>query len=89
MTEDDRREANDRNIIAAFQEKLNGIETQFKAESGLRSRNESEIIRMRLWIAEHDRIIEGRDASQWERIKSLERTVFKTRPEPASNGPYP
>lgn len=29
-----------------------------------------------LWIGEHDRRIEARDASQWERIKSLERETF-------------
>ncbi len=28
------------------------------------------------WIGEHDRRIEARDASQWERIKSLEREAF-------------
>ena len=39
---------------------------------------ESKIIieSLRTWISEHDRIIERRDAEQWERIKGLEREVF-------------
>ena len=76
MGKHDLREATDRNAIAAFREKFKEIETQFKAESNLRMRDEAEIIRMRTWISQHDRIIERRDAEQWERIKSLERRKY-------------
>ena len=44
--------------------------------------NEAEIIRIRNWVAEHDRIIERRDAEQWERLKALERAVYGHRGEP-------
>jgi len=57
LTQDDLREV-DRNLMAGFKEKFKEIE-----------RNKEEISLIRKWIAEHDRIIEGRDASQWERIK--------------------
>lgn len=43
-----------------------------------------------VWIGEHDRRIEARDASQWERIKSLERDVFgKSSPVTIAPGDEP
>ena len=76
MERDDEREASDRNILAAFQERFREIETQFDGERAMRERDERDLLEATKWIRTHDRIIERRDAEQWERIKSLERIAY-------------
>ena len=60
-------------IAAPIQLRVKSIET---TQLRLAKNEKEEHDKVDLWIGEHDRRIEARDAAQWERIKSLEREIF-------------
>ncbi len=66
---------------AEASERFKEVETQFRGMRELVSMEQSHTSRrlgvLEAWMSEHDRVIAATDATQWEKIRALERATYR------------
>jgi hypothetical protein len=81
MDADDVREQHDQGNFASLQEKFSSVETEFIGLREVMMIQMSELQRrvqtVETWQPKHDLRVRGLNSAQWERIKALERDVYK------------